>query len=103
MKGIVRDLGIGCAKHTWVCVRDRLGVNVAKVVSDGRTDGHSSRADATNDDGPEDGRSLAGCPGAVLERGGPEVRCGGRHDGRERAAILGGNEGPTLVWERGLG
>ena len=59
---------------------DGRRVNVAKVASDGRDDGHGQGARGADDDGPEEGRTFAGCPAAVLERRGPEERRG-RHGG----------------------
>lgn len=60
---------------------NRRRINVAKVVSDRRHDGHGDGTGGADNDGPEEGGTLAGCPAAVLEGGRPEEGSG-RHDGR---------------------
>jgi len=55
-------------------------VDIAKVVSDRRNNWHGDGACCADDDGPEEGGTLAGCPAAVLEGSLPEEGSG-RHDG----------------------
>lgn len=68
-------------QRTGVGDGNRRRINVAKVVSDRRHDGHGDGTGGADNDGPEEGGTLAGCPAAVLEGGRPEERSG-RHDGR---------------------
>ena len=58
---------------------NRGRIDVAKVVSDRRHNGHGNGTSSADDDGPEEGGTLAGCPAAVLEGSLPEERSG-RHD-----------------------
>lgn len=54
-------------RHTGIGDGNRRRVDITEHAADGRDDGHQDRASSTNDDGPEEGGSLAGCPAAVLE------------------------------------
>lgn len=71
----------GLGNHTRVCHRNRLCVEVTEAVSDGGDDGQHDRADASNDAGPEESRTLTRCPAPVSEGLLPEVgRAAGHFD-----------------------
>lgn len=68
------------SRLTRVCDGDGRRVVVANEVSDGGDDGQLDGAEGAEDDGPEVGWLLAGCPAAVANGPGPESgRCGGGH------------------------
>lgn len=54
-------------KRTGIGDGNRRRVDIAQHVADGRNDGNQDRTGGTDDDGPEEGGTLAGCPAAVLE------------------------------------
>lgn len=54
-------------KRTGIGDGNRRRVDIAEHVADGRDDGHQDRTGGSDDDGPEEGGTLAGCPAAVLE------------------------------------
>lgn len=54
-------------KRTGIGDRNRRRVDIAEHVADGRDNRHQDRAGGTDDDGPEERGSFAGCPAAVLE------------------------------------
>jgi hypothetical protein len=66
-------------ERTGVGHGNRGRIDVAKVVSDRRHNRHGNGTSSADDDGPEEGGTLAGCPAAVLEGGLPEEGRG-RHD-----------------------
>lgn len=68
----VRETG---ACRTGIGRRDRRGIKVAQAETNRSHDGDHDGTGGADDDGPEEGGLLAGRPGAVLEGGGPEVRC----------------------------
>lgn len=64
-------------KHTGISDRHGRGVDISKVFSNGRHNGHGDWAGGADHDGPEERGSFAGSPAAVFEGGGPED--GGGH------------------------
>lgn len=52
--------------------RHRGGINISKIFSNRRHNWHGDGTSGANHDGPEERRSVAGCPATVLERGGPK-------------------------------
>lgn len=67
-------------KRTGIGDGNGRSIDIAKVVSDRRNNWHGDGACCADNDGPEEGGTLAGCPAAVLEGSLPEERSG-RHDG----------------------
>jgi hypothetical protein len=59
-------------KRTRIRNRNWRRINIAKVFSDRGYDWHGNGAGGTDNDGPEQCRSFASCPSAVLEGSGPE-------------------------------
>ena len=76
--------------HTRISCRDRRRIKVAHAEANRADDWDRDGTGGTDDDGPEDRGLLAGCPGAVLEGGGPEVRCG--HDGPTTPGLARGSK-----------
>lgn len=69
-----RKEGIYCKEGRPTGIRDGNGgrVDITKPAAQGRANGHGEGASGADDDRPEEGRLLAGCPATVLEGRGPE-------------------------------